>query len=133
MESSNSFIQNAKNKRRLVQQNIKLRMQVKQIEEQIELLNIDENKAQSRPETIDESIMAEINKQQKQIKQLRNRIEQFKLQRAKDNVQYIIHEEDDLKILKKVWRKMVDEKEVLMRRKDDKNDKLKDDIPYQAY
>lgn len=45
MESSNSFIQNAKNKRRLVQQNIKLRMQVKQIEEQIELLNIDENKA----------------------------------------------------------------------------------------
>lgn len=67
------------------------------------------------------------------MKQLRARIEGFRLERAKDNVEYIIHEEDDLKIAKQVCLKLTEEREVLVRRKADKHEKLQTNLPYQNY
>lgn len=78
-------------------------------------------------------ILQEIAIQERLIKQLRAKIEAFRLERAKDNVEYIIHEEDDLKIAKKLWAQLIDEKEVLARRKEDKNSKLQNNLPYQHY
>ena len=84
-------------------------------------------------DNIHQPILHEIALQERIIKQLRAKIEAFRLERAKDNVEYIIHEEDDLKIAKKLWTLLIDEKEVLTRRKDDKSNKLQNNLPYQHY
>lgn len=44
-----------------------------------------------------------------------------------------MHEEDDLKIAKKQQLQLMDEREVLLRKKEDKSSKLKEDLPYQQY
>jgi hypothetical protein len=71
--------------------------------------------------------------QERLMRQLRARIEGFRLERAKDNVEYIIHEEDDLKIAKQVCAKLVDERDVLAKRKADKHERLQTNLPYQNY
>lgn len=45
--------------------------------------------------------MQEIALQEKLIKKLRGQIEQYKLERAKDNVEYIVREEDELKMMRR--------------------------------
>lgn len=53
-------------------------------------------------------IIDEVALQEKLINRLRGQIEHYKLERAKDNVEYIVREEDDLKIAKKLELKLID-------------------------
>lgn len=53
-------------------------------------------------------IIDEVALQEKLIKRLRGQIEHYKLERAKDNVEYIVREEDDLKITKKLELELID-------------------------
>jgi hypothetical protein len=114
--------QSIKNKRRLIQQNTRLRQQILQIEVQISSLvaatPIDEEIDGKNPH---QELMQELAMQERVMRQLRARIECFKLERAKDNVEYIIHEEDDLKIAKEVCSRLTDERDVLAKRKADKH------------
>lgn len=57
----------------------------------------------------------------------------FKLERAKDNVEYIVREEDHLKIMRKQELRLIDEKQILEGRKVDKSTYLQRDVPYEKY
>lgn len=102
MEVTPNTFQQSKNKRRLVIQNIKLYKQINEVKQQI--LKLEEQEVNIDQSLIDSQIspmIDEIAIQEKIIKKLRGQIEQYKLERAKDNIEYIVREEDDLKIAKK--------------------------------
>ena len=44
-----------------------------------------------------------------------------------------MREEDELKIMKKTCRQLVNERDLLTKRRDDKNNKMLDVVPYQNY
>ena len=131
--SSTSDYQNAKNKRRLIQQNTRLKQQVEQIQAQISSLEGAVPIEEELPDNPHQELLTELAMQERVMRQLRARIEGFRLERAKDNVEYIIHEEDDLKIAKQVCARLVDERGVLAKRKADKQERLQINLPYQNY
>lgn len=57
----------------------------------------------------------------------------YQLEKAKDNVEYIVREEDDLKIAKKQEAKLIDQKNIYLNKKADKDVFLHKDVPYQQY
>lgn len=134
MEISNAKLQYTKNKRRLITQNIKLSMQVNNIRAQIDKFYYQESlHDQSLMESQLRPVMDEIKEQEKLIRKLKHQIQMYKLERAKDNVEYIVREEDQLKIMRKNQLKLLDEKDILLNRKADKKESLLKDLPYQTY
>lgn len=105
------------------------------IQEQLRLMQPEpSNLADSSDQIIPQkSVLEEIAIQQKLIRKLRGQIQQYKLERAKDNVEYIIREEDELKIAKKQELQLLDEKKILLNKKTDKSIQLQKDVPYQTY
>lgn len=75
----------------------------------------------------------EIASQEKVIKKLKFQIDRYHLERAKDNVEYIVREEDELKAMRRQELKLMDEKQIYINKKQDKNSYLQKDAPYQEY
>ena len=125
--------QRNKNRSRLLNQNVKLNTEIRKLEQEMSEL-VAARQAQMvstyQKNNADLSkIKEEIVMQEKYIKKLKSKVEFLKSTNIKTNSEFIVKEEDDLRIVKKEYERLVLEKATVTRLREDKEKKLERNEP----